>query len=276
MKHKTLMLAMCAVVVCCVGAFSARAQAKKKKPAARSETKQTARSESGTEIEDRKNIELPPKKNGRPADVSQSVKTASSQPPAVVEPEYVYEFSQPDFPIGKIVIVHDDTGKGTIEFTKKGADEAIKDPIVVPNGALELIRKALSDLNFLDSAEDYQYAKDYSHLGNIVFRLNRGGRQRSVKFNWTENRSARILADEYRKIGNQFIWIFDVTVARENQPLETPRLLDSLDSLLRRNEIAGPREMTAVLQSLTDDERIPLISRNHAARLIKQIDKSKK
>ena len=184
------MLVVCTVFICFVGAFSVPAQAKKKKPAVRSETKQTVRSDSGNAAEDRKNIELPLKKNGRPGDESQSVKTASSQPPAVVVPEYVYEFSQPDFSIDKIVIVHDDAGKGTIEFTRKGSDEAIKDPIVLPNSSLELIRKALTDLNFLDSSENYQYAKDYSHLGNIVFRLSRGGRQRSVKFNWTENRSA--------------------------------------------------------------------------------------
>ena len=43
-------------------------------------------------------------------------------------------------------------------------------------------------------------------------------------------RTRKLLADEYRKIGNQFIWMFDINVARENQPLEAPRIMDALDS----------------------------------------------
>ena len=82
--------------------------------------------------------------------------------------------------------------------------------------------------------------------------------------------------DEYRRVSNQFIWMFDLSVARENQPLESPKLMDALDSLIRRNEISDPAQMVPFLQSLVDDERIPLIARNHAGKLAKQIDKRKK
>ena len=86
---------------------------------------------------------------------------------------------------------------------------------------------------------------------------------------------AKNLADEYRRIGQQFVWIFDINVARENQPLEAPRLLDALDSMVERNEISDAAQMIPLLDELNNDERIPLIARNHAAKLVKQIEKKK-
>jgi uncharacterized protein (UPF0147 family) len=79
--------------------------------------------------------------------------------------------------------------------------------------------------------------------------------------------------DEYRRIGQQFVWIFDIGVARENQPLEAPRLMDALDSLIKRNEISDAAQMIPLLKELSNDERIPLIARNHATRIIKEIEK---
>lgn len=178
--------------------------------------------------------------------------------------------------VSTILIQHDDSGKGTITFTKKGADGPISDPVEVSPAALERINGALGSLDFLNSTENYQYEKDYSHLGSMKFRLKKEGRERVTAFNYTQNKDAKTLIDEYRKIGNQYIWIFDITLARENQPLESPRLLDSLDSLIRRNEISDSRQMIPFLKGLSDDERIPLIARNHAAKLITQAQKEKK
>ena len=96
---------------------------------------------------------------------------------------------------------------------------------------------------------------------------------RTAKFNWTDNKDAKVLADEYRKIGNQFLWIFEINIARENQPLETPRMMDAIDALIKRNEVSDASQLIPFFKELTDDERIPLISRNHATRLIQQIEK---
>ncbi len=191
-------------------------------------------------------------------------------------PEFYYEFTQPDFPISKIVIEHDAAGRGTISFKKASLDDEMSDPITVSPAALDRINNALAELNFLDSTENYQYERDYPHLGNVTIRIRRGGHDRTAKFNWTENKNAKILYDEYRKLANQFIWVFDITVARENQPLDAPRLMDSLDYNINRGEISDPPQMVPLLTELGDDERIPLIARNHAAKLIKQIQKVKK
>ena len=215
------------------------------------------------------------KKNERPVN---GATVTPSEPAKVASPDvrYTYEFSQPNFDISKIVIAHDDAGRGTITFTRKMFDDTETDPLQVSDSTLARINGAYDALRFLDSNESYQYEKDFSHLGVMTFGLKRGTTQRLTTFNYTENKDARVLADEYRKLGNQYIWIFDIGVARENQPLQSPRLLDNLDSLIRRKEISDPVQMIPLLKELSNDERVPLIARNHAGRLIQQIGKVKK
>ncbi|HEX6124356.1 MAG TPA: hypothetical protein VFZ23_03210 [Pyrinomonadaceae bacterium] len=215
-----------------------------------------------------------PKKNERPT-VDKASAMSGNGPVRPAEPTYFYEFSQPEFTISRIVIEHDDTGKGTITFTKKMFNETATDPLQVSPAALARITAAYTALNFLDSTESYQYEKDYSHLGVSTFRLKKAGKQRTTTFNYTLNKDAKALADEYRRLSNQFIWIFDITVARENQPLEAPRLLDALDALIRRNEISDPAQMIPELNSLANDERIPLIARNHAKKLVERIERKR-
>lgn len=193
-----------------------------------------------------------------------------------IVPTYFYEFSRPGFQVSQIWIEHDDAGKGTIKFKKGVYDEEISDPIQVSQAALDRINAALKALDFVNSTENYQYEKDYSHLGNITLRIKKDGRERTAKYNWTENKDAKTLADEYRKISNQYVWMFDMNVDRENQPLDAPRQMDAFDSMLRRNEISDPEQMIPFLKDLSNDERIPLIARNHAMRLVTQIEKVKK
>ena len=191
-------------------------------------------------------------------------------------PKYRYEFSQPNFVVSHIVIEHGPDGKGTITFDRKDYEEEITDPLVLSSATVEAINAALTELNYLDSNEDYQYSKDYSHLGQMEFTLTDGDRSRKVTYNWTENKGAKALADEYRKVANQYIWMFDINLARENQPLESPRVVSRLDSFLRRGEISDPPNMLPFLRGLSVDERMPLMARNHIIRLIDRIEKAKK
>lgn len=216
------------------------------------------------------------KKNERPTDASQSsTKLASEGSTSQSESSYYYEFAQPNFTIAKIVIKHDDAGKGTITFSKKSSEEQITDPLQVSADALARINDAYAALNFLDSNENYQYEKDYSHLGNSTFKLRRREKERTTTFNYTQNKDAKTLADEYRKLANQYVWMFDITVARESQPLDAPRLMESLDSLIKRGEISDPRQLIPFLNGLSNDERIPLMARNRAAKIVAQVERSK-
>ena len=220
------------------------------------------------------------KTNERPADDSSAetkrnnrdsinAKTASV-------PVYFYEFTRPGFTYSKILIEHDEAGKGKIAFLKDGSDELVTDPINLSALTVTKIEEALSALSFLDSTENYQYPRDYSHMGNTQITVRKGGRERTVKYNWTDNKNAKMLMDEYRRIANEYTWRFEMSVARENQQLQTPGIMGALDSYLKRNEISDPIHMLPFLTGLTTDERLPLIARNHAIKLIKQIETTRK
>ncbi len=219
-------------------------------------------------------VEAPVKRNERPGGeaAKTDAKPNTGNPAA---PAYFYEFTRPGFSYGRILIEHDDAGKGKISFLKDGFDEMITDPIDLSAVTLVKINDALAELKFLDSTEDYQYARDYSHMGNVVFTRRSGGRERTAKYNWTENKSAKTLMDEYRRIGNEYTWRFEISVARQNQPLQTPGLMDAIDSYVRRGEVSDPEHLLLFLTELSNDERLPLIARNRAFKLVKQIEKQK-
>jgi len=114
--------------------------------------------------------------------------------------------------------------------------------------------------------------------GSVVFLavhpcLERGDRKRVAEFNWTNNKDAETLANEYRKAVDQVIWVFDVSIARQNQPLNAPKLMEALESLINRDGISDPQQLLPLLKDLSTDEHVPLIARNHALRLIKKIQK---
>jgi len=222
------------------------------------------------------------KKNERPGTVGikddvTAVKTVTPEP---FTPAYIFEFTHSYYLLRKLIIEHDESGKGRISFMRGSSTEAITDPLVVSPAAMERLRAAFNALNFLDSTESYQYEKDMPHLGVTKVTMRKDGRERTTEFNWTDNKDAKSINDEYRKLGNQYIWMFDVNLARENQPLQAPGLMDELDSLVRRNDVSDMEQLIPFLKKLSVDERIPLIARNHAEKIVaaieKQIAKSKK
>ena len=276
---KTLLIGFSLIVAL---AFSASAQVKRKITKKKSSKKPVPVK---TETVAESDVKTAVKKNSRPETENQTTPTEKTNDtvktnvrPAAVEnkPVYFYEFSKAEFAVSKISVEHDENGKGKITFQKKDFAEPVTDPLQLSPATLERVKAIWSALDFLDSTEDYQYAKDFSHLGTMKFAMRKVERVREATFNWTENKDAKSLADEYRKIGQQFVWIFDVNVARENQPLDAPRLLDALGSMIKRNEISDAAQMLPLLEELSTDERIPLLARNHAKRLISEIEKKKK
>lgn len=214
----------------------------------------------------------PEKKNGRP----EAGGNSSETPQATFKPTHIFKFERPGFLTSMVLIQHDESGKGSISFLKKDFDEAMTDPIQLSEATIDGLRQAFDRLNFLDSTESYQYEKDLANMGSNEITLRLNGRERTVKYNWTENKDAKFLMDEYRRIANEYVWRFDMVVTRENQPLEAPRMIDALDSYLRRGEISDPPHLLPFIKEISEDERLPLIARNHAARLLKQIEKTKK
>lgn len=220
--------------------------------------------------------ETPPKKNERESDGKTNSRDATANKAQTYKPVYVYTFERPGFVYSNLKVEHDETGKGRIWFKKDSFDEPLDDPIELSAATMEKLNGAFTALNFIDSTEDYQYSKDFSNMGNVTITMNRDAKTRTAKFNWTDNKHAKALMDTYRAIANEYTWKFEFTLARENQPLFTPSLIDALDSYISRNEIADPPHMLPFLTQLSTDERLPLMARNHVVKIIGKIEKAKK
>jgi hypothetical protein len=245
-----------------------------KKPKPKVSPKKTAQVETPTQP-------VPEKANQRPQTDTQTVSEKANSRPVpqkkdVLNPNYFYEFSQPQFVVSKIILSHDEQGKGQITFEKRDFGELITDPIQLSEVSMNKLKGWFTALNFLDSTEDYQTERHYAHMGVMKIKLKRDGKEREVTLDWTQNPNAKALVEEYRKLSDQYVWTFDITLAKENQPLEAPKLIDALDSMYQRNEISDPISMLPMLKNLSDDERIPLIGRNRLKKLIEKIEKPKK
>ncbi len=184
---------------------------------------------------------------------------------------FAYEFRQPQFVIREIVIEHDSNGRGKITFQRQ--DTSIVEPLELSAAARTRILQLWEALNFLDSDTNYQSNSQFPHLGTMRLRMEKGDRQRTAEFNWTHNSHAAALIAEYRHLADQAILVFDIAVARENQPLNAPKLMEVLESMLRRSALSDPKQLVPLLQEITTDEHLPLIARNHAKRLLKKIEK---
>jgi hypothetical protein len=186
---------------------------------------------------------------------------------------YSYEFTQPEFYIRHIVIEHDINGRGKITFERLNEGTAFEEPLELSSATMSRVLGLWLDLRFLDSEENYQTAKQYPHLGTMRLKMEQDSRKRTAEFNWTNNKDAFSLVNEYRRIADQALLVFDISVARENQPLNAPQLMERLDLLLKRNGLSDPQQLVPLLKDLSTDEHVPLIARNHAIRLLKKIEK---
>jgi hypothetical protein len=209
------------------------------------------------------------KPNARPHQAAASPAPAADNKSEPVK--YTYEFTQPKFHVKHIVLEHDAKGRGSVTFERLNEDVPVVEKLELSSAALARINAAWQGLQFLDSNTDYQADKQFPHLGTMRIGMEQGSRKRVAEFNWTNNSNASTLITEYRRAADQAILLFDISVARENQPLNAPKLMEVLESLLRRDALSDPQQLLPLLQDLSTDEHVPLIARNHALRIIKKI-----
>jgi hypothetical protein len=186
---------------------------------------------------------------------------------------FFYEFTQPEFYIRHIRIEHDANGRGVIKFERLHDETVYEEPLELSAAAGMRISSLWQALHFLDSEENYQSDRQYAHLGTMRLQMERDLRKRTAEFNWTNNKDAFALANEYRRLADQAILVFDISVARESQPLNTPKLMEEFELQLKRNGLSDPQQLVPLLKDISTDEHLPLIARNHALRLIKKIEK---
>jgi hypothetical protein len=210
------------------------------------------------------------KQNARPESTVAPVATPKNDNTST---RYSYEFTQPQFLVRHILIEHDESGRGRISFIKQNEETPVVEPLELSAAATSRIEALWQVLQFLDSKESYQADREYPHLGTMRLKMEQGSRKRTAEFNWTSQKDAFMLVNEYRRAADQAIWVFDVSVARESQPLNAPKLLDQMELMLKGNMLSDPKQLIPLLKEISVDEHIPLIARNHAARLLIKIQK---
>lgn len=206
-----------------------------------------------------------------PASVRAGIPAKPKEDPNVAH--FLYEFKHPDFFVYFIRIEHDESGRGQIRFERRSDTEQIVEPFQLSATALARIRGHWDALQFLDSQANYQGERTYPSMGQTRLTMRKGRRERTADFNYSQNENAQGLAGEYRKAAEQSVVVFELEVARESQPLETPKLINKLDSLIERDYISDSRQLVPLIRELTEDERVPLVGRNHAARILKKLEK---
>ena len=205
---------------------------------------------------------------------TQLVVTHDKKFEASADTKFHYLFENEKFTTPRIELEFGADGKGEFRFKKKESDE-ISNNLQVTSTVLVQINFLLAELNYLDSRESYQHKKDFSHLGTITIDVAREGKQRKVQFNYTDNPAMMKLANIFRNLATQETRIFEIETIRQSDPISTPAQLRFLDNELRSKNIADPERFVALLQDIKMDEGVPLIARNHAERLLKEIRKPK-
>jgi hypothetical protein len=213
------------------------------------------------------------KQNSRPDQASHPAEVTEDSKALAAPVTYSYEFSQPEFYVRHIVIEHDTSGRGKITFERLNEETSVVEPLALSPAVLSRVKDLWQALRFLESEENYQADRQFPHLGTMRIGMAQGTRKRTAEFNWSNNASASALVAEYRRVADQAIFVFDVSVARENQPLNAPKLMEYFESAMKRNWFSDPQQLIPLLKEISTDDHLPLIARNHALRLLKKLEK---
>lgn len=209
---------------------------------------------------------------------TQLIISNSSKSEANGETKFHYLFENDKFTVPWIEIEFGADGKGEFRFRKK-EDGQLREPtnikLEVSSALIVQINVLLAELDFLNSSESYQHKKDFSHLGTVTIEISRDGKQRKVSFNYTDNLALNKLANLFRNLATQENRLFEIEAVRQSDPISTPAQLRYLDSELKSKSIADPARFVALLKDIRLDESVPLIARNHAERLLKELKKAK-
>ena len=186
-----------------------------------------------------------------------------------------YKFENKRFDISLIEIDLGADGTGQLRFKKGESDDIIDRNFKLRPATASRLRDLFEETQFLDSEENYQDKKDFSHLGWHSLWKRQGERERTVRFNYTTNPRIKEMTDIFYGIATQEIDLFGLETAMQFQPLDVPRLLELLENDLRLERIAEPDSLMKPLKEMQGDPSMPLIARNHAGRMVDDIKKGK-
>lgn len=188
---------------------------------------------------------------------------------------FTYKFENARFyiPLIDLQVNADRTAK--LSFKQGESDDTIDQTFTVRPETMDRLVELTTRSRFLESDEDYQSKKDFSHLGWITITATEGGHHRTTRFNYSQNKDVSDLAEIFRAIATQWIDIFHIKVAVEHQPLDLPAQLDALENDLQIERLVEPESLVDPLRDISQDDTLPLIARNHADKIITAIQKKK-
>jgi len=203
------------------------------------------------------------------------VQNGVAETPSGSESSFSYRFENPRFiiPLMEVDVASD--GGGQVRFKRGESDEIIDFNLKISPSTLVRIRQLLNGSNFFTSNEEYQTKRDFSYLGWMTISARQGERERTVRFNHTENLEIKEMADIFRGIATQGMHLFNIETSQQYQPLDLPGQLQALENDLRLQRLAEPERMVPVLREIAGNDSAPLIARNHATRIVSAIEKKK-
>jgi len=188
---------------------------------------------------------------------------------------FKYKFENPRFYVPLIEIEVEPNGSARLRFKRGEIDDVIDRTMTLAPSTMSLLNDLVAASGFLTSTEEYQSKKDFSHLGWITIGVTRGSAKRTVRFNYTNHDQIAEMATILRAVADQQLDIFDIEIAVQNEQLDLPRVLDTLENDLSSGRLAEPRQLINTLQAIAHEDSLPLIARNHALRLAAAIEKGK-
>jgi hypothetical protein len=195
--------------------------------------------------------------------------------PSVAAWSFNYKFENKRFYVPMMEIDLAADGAGEVRFQRGESDDILDHKFKLLPATMARIRQLLEVTHFLDSSDEYQAEKDFSHLGWVTLLSRQNGRERKVRFNYTQHPQISELADIFRGIATEEMHLFDIETSEQFQPLDLPRLLDAIENDLKLQRITEPERLLAKLQEVAGNPTQPLIARNHATRMVSDIKKGK-
>lgn len=191
------------------------------------------------------------------------------------DPAYRFLFENERFVVSLQEVLLTAEGKGQYRYQRKEMEEMVL-PFVASPAVMEEIKGLFAELDFLRSSESYQHRRDFSHLGTITLGMRQNGTEREARFNYSDRPQINQLVRLFRGLATQESRLFEIETVRATDPISTPAQLRLLEGELKSRTIADPNRFTPLLREIRLDEGIPLIARNHATRLLEQIDRLQK
>jgi hypothetical protein len=195
--------------------------------------------------------------------------------PSAAAWSFNYKFENKRFYVPMMEIDLAADGAGELRFQRGESDDLLDHKFKLLPATMARIRQLLDATGFLDSSDQYQADKDFSHLGWVTLLARQNGRERKAHFNYTQHPQISELADIFRGIATEEIHLFDIETSEQFQPLDLPRLLDAIENDLKLQRITEPERLLAKLQEVAGNPTQPLIARNHATRMVSDIKKGK-